>query len=310
MTLVVGYAADGRSAATIHLAALLARSLHEPVVVAAVVPAAPLPSMARVDEEYREYTRAEAEHALAQARKVMPDDIDATYVVQEARSSSSGLLALAEKHDASLIVLGSSSAGVFGHVALGSVTSRLLYSSPIPVALAPRGFRIRAGDVVTRVTAAYDGSAHQDELVLAAAAVAASVGASLRLSAFAVRVPAAYTTRLGTEGDAPIEAEWTAAVERETAAALKRVAALPEVPDTVESVIGYGRTWAEALDDVEWLPNDVLTIGSSSAGPIARVFLGSRAAKIVRHSPVPVVVVPRSAAERIVDEAEREVVAD
>ena len=33
-------------------------------------------------------------------------------------------------------------------------------------------------------------------------------------------------------------------------------------------------------------------IGSSPIGPLARVFLGSRATKIVRHSPVPVVVVP------------------
>jgi nucleotide-binding universal stress UspA family protein len=38
-------------------------------------------------------------------------------------------------------------------------------------------------------------------------------------------------------------------------------------------------------------------IGSSESGPVARVFLGSRAAKIIRHTPVPVVIVPRDAAE-------------
>jgi nucleotide-binding universal stress UspA family protein len=62
-------------------------------------------------------------------------------------------------------------------------------------------------------------------------------------------------------------------------------------------VIGRGETWAEALDDVEWADGDVLVVGSSSLGPVARVFLGSRSAKIVRHSPVPVVVVPRRALE-------------
>ena len=36
----------------------------------------------------------------------------------------------------------------------------------------------------------------------------------------------------------------------------------------------------------------MLVVGSSSVGPIARVFLGSRATKIVQHSPVPVVLVP------------------
>ena len=49
---------------------------------------------------------------------------------------------------------------------------------------------------------------------------------------------------------------------------------------------------------------DVLVVGSSSIGPVARVFLGSRAAKIVRHSPVPVVVVPRGAATELAREAE------
>ena len=38
-------------------------------------------------------------------------------------------------------------------------------------------------------------------------------------------------------------------------------------------------------------------------GPVARVFLGSRAAKNVRHSPVPVFVVPRAVAVELAEEA-------
>ena len=56
----------------------------------------------------------------------MPSDVDVTYVVHEAQSTSSGLLDLVHEHEAKMIVLDSSTAGVFGHVALGSVTSRLL----------------------------------------------------------------------------------------------------------------------------------------------------------------------------------------
>ena len=44
------------------------------------------------------------------------------------------------------------------------------------------------------------------------------------------------------------------------------------------------------------LPGDLLVVGSSRHGPLARVFLGSTATKIVRASPVPVVVVPRGSA--------------
>jgi len=60
----------------------------------------------------------------------------------------------------------------------------------------------------------------------------------------------------------------------------------------------------EAVEDVEWDPGDALVVGSSSVGPVARVFLGSRSSKIVRHSPVPVVVVPRGAAAELAAEAE------
>jgi len=47
----------------------------------------------------------------------------------------------------------------------------------------------------------------------------------------------------------------------------------------------------------------VLVVGSSSIGPVARVFLGSRATKIVRHSPVPVVVVPRGVVAELAHDA-------
>jgi len=67
----------------------------------------------------------------------------------------------------------------------------------------------------------------------------------------------------------------------------------------LEFVIGHGRDWAEAFDDVEWRADDMLMIGSSESGPIARVFLGSRATKIVRHAPVPVLIVPRGAAKEL-----------
>lgn len=56
--------------------------------------------------------------------------------------------------------------------------------------------------------------------------------------------------------------------------------------------VGTGRGWTQALEAVSWDPGEVMVVGSSRIGPIRRVFLGSRAVKIVRHSPVPVIVVP------------------
>jgi nucleotide-binding universal stress UspA family protein len=59
----------------------------------------------------------------------------------------------------------------------------------------------------------------------------------------------------------------------------------------------------EALDDVASVDGDVLVVGSSTHGPMAQVFLGSRASRIVRHPPVPVVVVPRSSQTRLAEQA-------
>lgn len=60
-----------------------------------------------------------------------------------------------------------------------------------------------------------------------------------------------------------------------------------------------------SLEDVGWREGDILAVGSSSAGPVARVFIGSRSSKIVRHSPVPVVVVPWGAALALAGAAEQ-----
>jgi nucleotide-binding universal stress UspA family protein len=64
------------------------------------------------------------------------------------------------------------------------------------------------------------------------------------------------------------------------------------VGNDVELDVVTGNGWDEALDAAEWQDGDLLAIGTSPAGGIARVFLGSRGSKILRHSPVPVLVLP------------------
>ena len=160
------------------------------------------------------------------------------------------------------------------------------------MALPPRGYRCRPAERVSRVTAAYGGTEDADELVVAAADVAARVGAAFRIASFAVRSRPPYTSGVGTSGEAAIVEQWATEIEAAGRAALDHVGRQAAVPEHLDAVIGYGKSWAEALEDVEWDDGDVLVLGSSSTGPVAQVFLGSAATKIVRHSPVPVVVVP------------------
>lgn len=291
MTMLVAYAPDGHGRAVLHLAGMLARSAGDDLLVCAVVPTSWPPSPARVDAEYQEAIDRAAGDALESARSRLPDDIPVATRVHHARSTPAGLLELAEQHDATLIVAGSSASGGHGSVTLGSATSRLLHSSPIPVALAPRGFRCPPDARVRRVTAAFGASG--DDLVVAAAGVAAHVGATLRLASFAVRPRAPYTVAVGREADDSAVREWVSEIEAAQQDVLERVRELPSVPGQCESVVGRGESWEDALEDVEWADGDVLVVGSSSIGPVARVFLGSRSAKIVQHAPVPVVAVPR-----------------
>ncbi len=125
----------------------------------------------------------------------------AQFLVAQARSTSAGLLEVAAQHDASMLALGSSTAGVLGRVAFGSVAERLLHSSPLPVALAPRGFRCSTDNRLTELTAAYGATEGADQLVVAVAGVAARVGAALRVASFAVRPRTPLTAGVGSRAE-------------------------------------------------------------------------------------------------------------
>jgi nucleotide-binding universal stress UspA family protein len=303
MTMIVGYAPDERGKAGLHLGAMLARSAGDDLVVCTVVPAPWAPGMARIDAEYRGYLDAAADQALGLARSLVPDDVPVRYERRSSRSAPAGLLEAAREHGANILVAASSASGAFGHVALGSVTDRLVHSSHVSVVLAPRGYRTKPDARVTRVTAAYGGTPDSEHLAVAAAGVAAQVGVELRIASFAVWTRPAYTMRLGTDAEDRVFAEWTRQIEGSVASALTKVEGLPKAPRSVETVVGRGTSWTEAMDDVPWGEGDVLVVGSSELGPVAQVFLGSRASKIVRHSPVPVAVVPRGRAAELADRA-------
>jgi nucleotide-binding universal stress UspA family protein len=303
MTLVVGLRSDERGRAALHLAAMLARSAGEDLVVCTVVPAPWPPGVGRIDAEYQAYLERTAAEGLDNAREWLPPTMPADLVVTKARSIPGGLLDVVQQRGGDLLVIGSSAAGVLGRVAFGSVAERLLHSSPVPVALAPRGFRCGPDATVRRVTVAFAPTEGADALVVAAAGLAARVGVPLRLASFAVRPRTPLTAGVGSRAEAAVVQEWSAEVERAQQEVLARVARLPRVPPSLDAAVGHGEDWASALESVEWADGDVLVVGSSGVGPLARVFLGSRSSKIVRNSPVPVVALPRGTVEDLAEHA-------
>ncbi|MBL8930588.1 MAG: universal stress protein [Kineosporiaceae bacterium] len=294
MSILVAYGPEGRGQGGLELARLLSDSSALPLVVCCVIPDrwSSVGPGRQVDRDYEQYLYGLADAALARARQMLgPVAAGVEVEVVTARSAPTGLLAAAERHGSRLLVTGSSSDGAWGHVALGSVTDRLLHSSHVPVAVAPRGYRSRAGHRVRRVTVAVDGTEGTQAVLGRAATVAHDVGAALRVVTFAVRAHPMYPPEVGLHAEDRVVAAW-----REQAATMvaQAVDALPaDQREGIECLVAEAATWREALDEPHWAEGDVLVLGSStSQSLISRVFLGSTATRILRHSPVPVVVVP------------------
>ena len=97
-----------------------------------------------------------------------------------------------------------------------------------------------------------------------------------------------YPPEVGLHAEDSILDAWTAQA-RENLESLKTDGVIGK---GVALQVVTGNDWRAALESVDWEDGEILALGTSPRGDIARVFLGSRATKIVRHSPVPVLVLP------------------
>lgn len=293
MAVLVAYGPEGRGNSALDLGRLVASSASRSLVVCCVVPdrwEAVGPGR-RVDDDYQQHLRSLADQALETARaRVGSLEVPLVEEVVTARSVPAGLLDAAGRHEASMLVVGSSSGGAWGHIALGSVSDRLLHSATVPVALAPRGLRLRHGGRVPRVSVAMDGTPGCFHVLESAASLAADLGARLRLVTFAVRARTMVPAELGLHIEDRVVDEWRRQTHEEVSGALQQ---LGDPGADAEVLVVDAANWAEALDEPDWADGEILVVGSSASESVwSRVFLGSTATRIVRHSPVPIVVVP------------------
>jgi nucleotide-binding universal stress UspA family protein len=244
-----------------------------------------------VDAEYAQYADRLATDSAAQAQKCVAEistDLEVSYHKYAHRSAPGGLLDAVEELKAEVLVLGSAADGKLGQVVVGSTADRLLHSSPVPLAISPRGYRGSKSHGLTRITCAYPGTPESLHVVERVAAFAAQLAVPLRVVTFAVRGRTMYPPEVGLRAEDSILETW-AAHSREALAALKSDGV---VGDDVTLQVVTGNGWDQALDAAEWLDGELLALGTSPQGALARVFLGSKGTKIVRHSPVPVLVLP------------------
>jgi nucleotide-binding universal stress UspA family protein len=292
MTVVVGYLAGKAGRSALHLAVEAAQTLNTSLVIATVVPKPwTTPSPARIDAEYATWadklgadSHREAKGFIDQIAK----GIDVSYHKFASRTAGEGLLDAAEQLGAQVLVTGSSSNGALGQVVLGSTTDWLLHTSPIPVAISPRGYRGSKSGKLIRVTCAYSGTPESVKVVERVAALTKQLDVKMRVVTYAIRGRTMFPPEVGLHAEDSLLQEWAKQL-REMLAKLK---ADGVVGDDVELQVITGNGWDEALDDTEWDTGELLALGTSSRRSIRGVFLGSHGAKIIRHSPVPVLVLP------------------
>jgi len=291
MTIIAAISASRQGAAPLHLAAQIARSTGDKIVAAAVVERPWPPRADPVEDEYLGYVTSQARQSLERMVGRLPAELDTWVVVHQSTSVPTGLTDLAAEIGAELVVVGSSSSGLLGRVALGSVTNRLVHTAAVPVAIAPRGYPL-GPDPIRRLTAAYGGEADINGLIPAAAELATQWPVQLRIVSFTVRPVRMFGGSIESSAEDLVVQQWSRLTFDDIAKQLNAVRDRISVPD-VDVVVGTGHDWREAVEDVPWEAGDMLLLGSGAAGQAAQVFLGSAASKILRHAPVPVMIVPR-----------------
>lgn len=292
MTVVVGYLAGKSGRAPLDLAVAAARTLQTTLTVATIVPRPwTFPSPARVDAEYAAWADQLAADSAREAQRelhAIGQPLEVHYHSHAHRSVAGGMIDVVNEFGADLLVLGSSSSGQLGQVVVGSCADRLLHSSPVPVAIAPRGYRAPRDGALNRITCGYPGTPESVEVVRRINAIAQRLNVELRVIIFAVRGRTMYPPEVSLHAEDSILAAW----ETQAAEMLAQLRTDGVVGEDVLLQVVAGNDWGEALDDAEWQDGEILALGTSPRGGIARVFLGTRGTKIMRVSPVPVLVLP------------------
>jgi nucleotide-binding universal stress UspA family protein len=279
MRYVVGYTPSERGADAVALASALARAQGAHLDLVYVVDrrtpyVAMNPEGSRVSASEQKVLTAERE-GLA----LVPKDLEAKFHVRQADSHAAGLIDAAVEYKAGLIVVGAASAGLFKRYTIGSAANALLHASPVPVALAPRGYRHT--EPITRMTLAVGQRTGAEAAIDVAVESAERHGVPLRLVSL---------VELDAEGDSGENIN-AAHIHANTvlAAAAHRLPAGHQV--TVE--VAHGRTIEEAIDDLEWDDGEIMIVGSSRLAEKNKLFIGRTANKVLLALPVPMIVVPR-----------------
>jgi nucleotide-binding universal stress UspA family protein len=284
MHLTVGYLATPTGDDGIALAAELAKTFDAAVDVVLIV-REELPDGHPGRAEYQELLVAKGKGWVADAvGKLAEAGVKAESSVLVGESFAESLIEFAEGKSSDMIVVGGAKDGFFGGHTIGPVAGALLHCSPIPVALAPRGYGEEAPDTITEITVAVPTTDRTDNPLPIALTLASAASLPIRMMSLVTIENIDEATSKAEARRAQI-----AAAEENLLLAARSV---PEAPE-IQSLVADGSTLESALKKLKWDDGDLLVVGSSRFAAPRRIFLGSTAARILAGVDVPVIVVPK-----------------
>lgn len=293
MSVLVGFGVDTKSRASVRFGADLARTSGEPLILCCVVQdrfsSSQMSDFSGVSDDWKKAIREMTSQAIADAKSALPDDATAEVIVRTGRSVTRVLHNEAVDHTAQVLVTGSSVRGPLGRIVLGSTTDRLVHSSPLPIALVPRGYNSDRTEV-NRLVFAVDPSRRTERYYESVARLANWLGVGIEVVTFAVR--SATPSGLGALADQGVYSTWREQVVSGHRAIVTAVQSGEGGAEVTGISIVTGDRWSSAVNSFDWQDGDVLVVGSSESA-LHGVFLGSTATHIMRHSPVPMILLPK-----------------
>ena len=247
-----------------------------------------LPAKVPSEAGYDDILAARAHDWLSEAKASVPEDIQVEVHLSFHESFAQGLLDEVDRLNALAIVVGASGDGLLGRHAIGSVSTELLHSAHVPVALAPRGTRNSAATAIREVTCALGTRVGADIVLNTAVRASELMQVPLRLVSLVALDP---QNDLRDHRDTAESARERARNHAQDTLDVARAALPAEFP--IEVIIADGSTVESAVRQLDWQDGDLVMVGSSRLAQPRKLFLGSTAAKMLRVLPVPMVVVPK-----------------
>jgi nucleotide-binding universal stress UspA family protein len=211
----------------------------------------------------------------------------------EDRHPARGLAQAMDVLEPELIVLGSSERSGAGSMCVGTVSERVIHDSACPVAITPRGY-VRPENGVQVIGAAYSHTPEGREAVAAAAALARTGGAKVRV------ITAVDAHHAEDQSHGLMSSQYRDVSDHETKAEKRRALSDADVAEAVAELL----TGVEhEIDVLVEEPADALIaasrhvdlmiMGSRGLGPKRAVMLGSVSRKVSQHCACPLLILPR-----------------